>query len=171
MNDAVETLALFAVTITAGLCVRFRRRRPLASGREQAASARRQGSTRVDPEIQQLGARLDAMVQTEALFFNADLKVADLARKLQTPEYKITRAATGALEAANFNQYINRFRVDFARDLMAKDPARSILSVAFDSGFASLGPFNRAFKAITGQTPRAYRAALEPAALEEVVNT
>ena len=32
-----------------------------------------------------------------------------------------------------------------------------ILTIALDSGFQSLGPFNRAFKAETGMTPSAYR--------------
>lgn len=161
LNDAVETLALLAVTLTAGLCLRFRRRHPLAAAGEQPANTNRPAPKPVDAEIRQLGARLDAMVRSEALYLDGDLKVADLARKLQTPEYKITRAVTGALGAANFNQYINGFRIKFAQDLMAEDPGRSILAVAFDSGFASLGPFNRAFKAITGQTPRAYRAGLD----------
>jgi len=170
LNDAVETTALLAVTLTAGLCVLFRRRHPLPVASAQAANLNRQPPRRVDPEITQLGARLDAVVRRDALFLNGELKVADLARLMQAPEYKITRAVTGALGASNFNQYINRFRIDFARELMAQDPSRSILAVAFDSGFASLGPFNRAFKAITGETPRAYRAKLEPIALENVAN-
>jgi AraC-like DNA-binding protein len=170
LNDTVETTALLSVTLTAGLCVLFRWRHALPRVGERSAPTPREASRRVDPEIKQLGARLDAMVRTEALFLNGDLKVADLARKLQAPEYKVTRAVTGALGAANFNQYINRFRIDFARQLMAEDPGRSILAVAFDSGFASLGPFNRAFKAMTGETPRAYRAKLEPAALKGVAN-
>ncbi len=161
LNDAVETLALLAVTLTAGLCIRFRRRHPLITANAEPANTNRPAPKPVDAEIRNLGARLDAMVRSDALFLDGDLKVADLARKLQAPEYKITRAVTGALGAANFNQYINRFRIKFAQDLMAEDPGRSILAVAFDSGFASLGPFNRAFKAITGQTPRAYRAGLE----------
>ena len=32
-----------------------------------------------------------------------------------------------------------------------------ILTIAMDSGFQSIGPFNRAFKAATGQTPTEYR--------------
>ena len=170
LDDAVETTALLAITISAGLCVLFRRRHPLAAEGEQPDVSSRTSARRIDPEIRQLGARLDALVRTEALFLNGDLKVADLARRLRAPDYKITRAITGALGAANFNQYINRFRVDCARQLMAEDPARSILAVAFDSGFASLGPFNRAFKAITGQTPRAYRAGLEPTPLSDAAN-
>jgi AraC-like DNA-binding protein len=42
------------------------------------------------------------------------------------------------------------------------DPARAdvpVLTIAHESGFASLGPFNRAFRDITGQSPSEYRAA------------
>ena len=36
-----------------------------------------------------------------------------------------------------------------------------VLTIALDSGFQSLGPFNRAFKADTGMTPTEYRKAAE----------
>jgi AraC-like DNA-binding protein len=32
-----------------------------------------------------------------------------------------------------------------------------ILTIALDAGFQSLGPFNRAFKSATGETPSKYR--------------
>ncbi|MEQ8404995.1 MAG: AraC family transcriptional regulator [Oceanicaulis sp.] len=160
LNDAVETTALLAVSLAAGLCMLYRRCHPLAPGKGATAGTPSQRGRPLDPEMRQLAARVDAIVQAEALYLNGDLKVADLARKLQAPEYKVSRAITGALGAANFNQYINRFRIKFAQDLITEDPARSILVVAFDSGFASLGPFNRAFKMMTGQTPRAWRATL-----------
>jgi AraC-like DNA-binding protein len=31
------------------------------------------------------------------------------------------------------------------------------ITIAMDAGFQSLGPFNRAFKALTGVTPTEYR--------------
>ena len=40
------------------------------------------------------------------------------------------------------------------------DPAQAevpVITIAMDAGFASLGPFNRAFKATTGVTPTEYR--------------
>ncbi|MFI4995652.1 MAG: helix-turn-helix domain-containing protein [Hyphomicrobiales bacterium] len=42
------------------------------------------------------------------------------------------------------------------------DPGQAsvpILTIALDAGFSSIGPFNRAFKARTGQTPSEYRRA------------
>jgi AraC-like DNA-binding protein len=50
------------------------------------------------------------------------------------------------------------------------DPARAdrpILLIAFDCGFASVGPFNRAFKAETGLTPRMFRRRAEVKAAQE----
>jgi len=32
-----------------------------------------------------------------------------------------------------------------------------VITIAMDAGFQSLGPFNRAFKAMTGVTPSEYR--------------
>lgn len=161
LTDFVQTMALLGVTVVAGACVLFRQRFALETAARETSRPGGATSRPVDREMRRLGARLDTLVRTEALFLESDLKVADLARKLQTPEYKVTRAITGALQAPNFNQYINRFRIDFACQLMEDDPCRPILAVAFDSGFASIGPFNRAFKALKGQTPRAYRASLD----------
>ncbi len=57
----------------------------------------------------------------------------------------------------NFNRMINHHRIEQAKRLLIDPDRRSILEIAFDCGFGSVGPFNRAFKAETGTTPRAYR--------------
>jgi len=107
-----------------------------------------------------LGARIRKAMEEDALYLNPDLKVADLARTLNTADYKVTQSITGELGFANFNQMINSYRIAAACDLLRRDTgeARSILDVAMASGFGSLGPFNRAFKAQTGMTPSAYRS-------------
>ena len=65
----------------------------------------------------------------------------------------------GALGQRNFNSYLNQFRIQAACEQLA-DPARRrlpVLSIALDVGFASIGPFNRAFKVQLGMTPSEYR--------------
>ncbi len=57
----------------------------------------------------------------------------------------------------SFLDFVTRTRVEKARVLL-QDPKRRIGEVAFEVGFQSLSQFNRTFKQITGQTPRAYRA-------------
>ena len=59
----------------------------------------------------------------------------------------------------NFNAYIARWRLSEAREALS-DPAQAevpISTIAIDSGFQSLAPFNRAFKAETGMTPTEFR--------------
>lgn len=55
--------------------------------------------------------------------------------------------------------FLNRTRVDAARDLLARDPARSITDVSETCGFESSQYFARVFRKLTGRTAREYRAA------------
>lgn len=150
--------AVSAVTILAAVSVAvlYRTRHPLAEPAPATQAARPAPATAED---RALGQRTRNLVETERLWLDPDLKVATLARRMGEPDYRISRAITAGLGEANFNRFINAYRIRCAQDLLA-DPANDripILNIALDSGFASLGPFNRAFKAEAGVTPREYR--------------
>lgn len=103
--------------------------------------------------------RLHQAMQEEQLWRRESLGVADLATHLGLAEYRLRRLINGALGQRNFNSYLNQFRIQAACVQLA-DPARRrlpILSIALDVGFASIGPFNRAFKTQTGLTPSEFR--------------
>jgi AraC-like DNA-binding protein len=88
-----------------------------------------------------------------------DLTVASLAALLGVPEYRLRKHINQRLGHRNFNAFVNGYRLDEARRALA-DPAQRelpVLSIALGSGFQSIGPFNRAFKAVTGLTPSEYR--------------
>lgn len=108
---------------------------------------------------QALAAQVKRLLVEQSLFLQTSLKVADIARELDVPEYKISKALRHNLSAKNFNQYVNELRIKHAQSLLA-DPDKQkwpVLVVGLESGFASVGPFTRAFKAITGYTPNQYR--------------
>lgn len=87
------------------------------------------------------------------------LTIADLARKLGLPEYRLRRLINQGLGHRNFNSFVNGYRIAEIKAALA-DPAQAevpVLTLALDSGFNSLGPFNRAFKAATGLTPSEFR--------------
>lgn len=88
-----------------------------------------------------------------------DLTVASLAQRLKTPEYRLRRVINQRLGHRNFNAYVNAFRIDEAKAALANSAQRNlpVLSIALESGFQSIGPFNRAFKAATGLTPSEFR--------------
>lgn len=95
-----------------------------------------------------------AMTQDHA-YRSEDLTVASLAQRLKTPEYRLRRVINQRLGHRNFNAYVNAFRIDEAKAALANAAQRDlpVLSIALESGFQSIGPFNRAFKAATGLTP------------------
>lgn len=153
-NDAVKSACALFGLVAGSIAVWFRLRHPLcASG--PARPAKRPPTA----EEARLAERLLGLLQ-EGIDTESDLKIGDVAHRLGQPEYKVSRCIRAALGFPNFNRLINHHRIERAKRLLAEPGQdRSILDVAFDCGFGSLGPFNRAFKERMGMTPRAFRAA------------
>lgn len=103
--------------------------------------------------------RLEAAMQEGALWQNEGLTIGALAKTVGLPEHRLRRLINHTLGHRNFPSFVNQHRIDAARIILA-NPAnarRTVASIAFDLGFASLGPFNRAFRDATGLTPTDYR--------------
>jgi AraC-like DNA-binding protein len=104
---------------------------------------------------------LHQLMTLNHVYRSEDLTVASLAQRLKTPEYRLRRVINQRLGHRNFNAFVNGYRIDETKAALA-NPAQSelpILSIALESGFQSIGPFNRAFKAATGVTPSEFRRA------------
>ncbi len=105
-----------------------------------------------------LAARLERLMRDGA-YREASLTVARLAAKLGLPEHQLRRIINQSLGYRNFSAFLNRYRIAEAREILS-DPTRAreqILTVALGLGYGSIAPFNRAFKAETGETPSAFR--------------
>lgn len=89
------------------------------------------------------------------------LTIGAMATHLKVPEHRLRRAINGGLGHRNFSSFINRARIAEAQARLSNPEAlgTTVLEVAYDVGFASLGPFNRAFRAETGQSPTEFRNA------------
>ena len=98
-------------------------------------------------------------MEQEQRFLQHDLKTIAIANALQVSEYRISRAIRAMSTAANVNQFINSYRISYAKQLLTSHQSEhwTILVISMESGFASLAPFNRAFKASEGCTPNQYR--------------
>ncbi|MGF1544252.1 MAG: helix-turn-helix transcriptional regulator [Parvularculaceae bacterium] len=154
VKDLVRASCGAIAIVVVAFVARYRFRHPAPAAR------RAKPAIAPDAEARALAERIRRRLDTDDLFKSPTLRVADLADALGEPDYKISRCVTGAMGYANFNRLINERRLAHAKAALA-DPRfaeRSILAIALDSGFGSIGPFNRAFKEATGQTPRAYRA-------------
>jgi AraC-like DNA-binding protein len=117
----------------------------------------------VTPELtaadQRLIATLLRLMADERIYRQESLTIGMLATRLSIPEYRLRRLINQRLGYRNFNAFLNDHRIEEAKAALA-DPAQAqvpVITIAMDAGFQSLGPFNRAFKAVTGVTPSDYR--------------
>jgi AraC-like DNA-binding protein len=112
-----------------------------------------------DPVDEELANSISLVLIDKKGFLQTNLKVADIARELKVPEYKVSHIIRHHFGAGNFNQYINQLRIKHAKTLLQDQSIKHwpVLVIAMESGFASVGPFNRAFKEICGSTPNQYR--------------
>jgi len=103
--------------------------------------------------------RLEQLMIQERLFRQERLTIGALAARLAVSEEQLRRAVNEGLGYRNFNAFINHYRLEETKAALADPIQRDVpvLTIAMDAGFQSLGPFNRAFKAETGQTPTEYR--------------
>lgn len=112
------------------------------------------------PDALQLAA-LRRLIDHDKVFREPDLSITSLSQKLDIPEYRLRHLINQQLGHRNFSAFVNGYRLAEAETALG-DPAQAgvpILTIALDAGFGSIGPFNRAFKAHTGQTPSEYRRA------------
>ncbi|MGY5803583.1 helix-turn-helix domain-containing protein [Rhizobium sp. LEGMi12c] len=124
--------------------------------RPSSAPIETEGSPGIEPTLL---ARLERLMTTERIYRREGLTIGSLAAFMSLPEYRLRQIINEGLGYRNFNAFLNRYRIDEAKVALA-DPSQkdvSILTIAMDAGFQSLGPFNRAFKAETGLTPTDFR--------------
>ena len=119
----------------------------------------------VEPEVASLEnfgpelERLNEYMERSRVWLEEGLTIAGLASKLEMREYKLRKIINSGLSFRNFNQYLNSYRIKEACRILA-DPQKTdltVLRLAYDLGYASLAPFNLAFKKITGITPTEFR--------------
>lgn len=107
-------------------------------------------------------AGLIARIQTAmdaGIWREEGLTIGALAAQLNVPEHRVRRAINTGLKHRNFSSFINTARIEAAKAQLTDPQAigTTVLEIAYDVGFASLGPFNRAFRAETGQSPTEFR--------------
>jgi AraC-like DNA-binding protein len=144
---AALTFAMSMLTLTA---------QPSAFGAPRRVEAVVDG--RAEAADRQLIEQLSGLMAAEA-WRREGLTIGDLAAQLETPEHRLRRLINQRLGHKNFADFLNGHRIAAARRRLA-DPTEArttVATIAFDLGFGSLGPFNRAFRAATGATPTEWR--------------
>ncbi len=87
------------------------------------------------------------------------LTIQKLADILQVKEYRLRKTINTHLAYRNFNEFLNFYRIEEAKKLLSQKGKHelNIQEIAFQLGYTSLSPFNKAFKDNTGVTPTEWR--------------
>lgn len=103
--------------------------------------------------------RLEQLMTVERIYRREGLTIKLLSVELGVPEYRLRKLINEGLGYRNFNAFLNHYRIGEAKAALV-DPEQAevpVLTIAMDTGFQSIGPFNRAFKAATDLTPTEFR--------------
>lgn len=105
--------------------------------------------------------RLSGLMETERVFLDPELTFIAFVERMGAPERTVRTLINHELGYDHFRTFLNHYRVAEARRLLDnRDRGDKLITVALDSGFASLASFNRAFRSIEGCTPSDYRMAV-----------
>lgn len=100
--------------------------------------------------------KLEEWLTTEKPYLNPDFKLIDLREVLPMNRTYLSQFIN-AIYGCSFYQFVNRYRIEEAKQLMRDYPELRLADVATRSGFSSREVFSRTFTTETGVTPGEWR--------------
>lgn len=85
-------------------------------------------------------------------YLDEEISLDDIARSLYTNKAYLSKTVN-VMSGQNFRQFINYYRVEYAIELIRRDPHLKVEELAMMSGFHNPVSFNMAFRLFKGKTP------------------
>lgn len=101
-------------------------------------------------------AKLKDLMDQEALYKNPNLKLPDVAKRLNITAHRLSQLLNDNL-GTNFPSFINEFRVETAKVLLLENKLFSLEAIGYECGFNSKSTFYATFKKYVGTTPAKYK--------------
>lgn len=157
--ESVGSIFMFLVALSFNsLLFRFRDdslfslSEPIAEPPSQAAEPNTNDDTAIQIE------HIEKTMTEGRFYATYSATLADLARKLELPAYRLRKLINNHMGYRNFNQFLNHYRIEEAAVRLRQQQNLPVLTIALDVGFKSISSFNTAFKSALGQTPTSYRS-------------
>ena len=97
------------------------------------------------------------LMEERKMFLNGNLKVGDVAAELGIPSRTVSDSVK-THRGCSFAQFVNGYRIEYAKQLLLNHPEAKMTTVYVESGFSNEMSFFRTFKAFTGTTPKEWMA-------------
>ena len=107
-------------------------------------------------KLENLSTELTEYMIDNKPFLNHDIRITDISKALNTNRSYISDIVNNRFNSS-FLQWINRYRVNYSKDLLTNVDNHSLETIARISGFSTKNTFVKAFKRETGITPENYR--------------
>ena len=146
--SGILAVILLAAILTYFFIYRHRDKNWLPTSQPTSAAASTDDNT--------LMQRLLQLMDEQKPYLNSELKVADIAQELGASSRSISDSIKAARNC-NFSDFINNYRIEYAKHLLRDNPDMKLSEIYLRSGFASEATFFRIFKANTGSTPSEWK--------------
>jgi len=117
-----------------------------------------------DEQAQALTEKLHNIVLEQELYKNPDLKLNDLAKKINISGHQLSQLLNDNL-SKSFAAYINEYRINEACELIINDKGIKLEAIGYEVGFNSKSTFYTAFKKHKQTTPTLYKEGLSAISL------
>lgn len=101
--------------------------------------------------------QLNDLLEYQKAYREMGLNRKKMAEQLSVSEHQLSRIINSYFKK-NFNELINQYRVNEAKERLLTEPEVQITTIAYEVGFNSIASFNRVFKELTESSPSAYRS-------------
>ncbi|MCF8091658.1 MAG: helix-turn-helix domain-containing protein [Desulfotignum sp.] len=100
--------------------------------------------------------KISDLMENNEIFTDEALSLETLAKEAGVSKHQLSEYLNQTVRE-NFPTFVNRYRIQKAKEILIQNPDQKILAVAFDVGFKSKSTFNAAFSKFEGTTPARYR--------------
>ena len=103
--------------------------------------------------------KLNALVKEEKVYLDSKIRLKDLAEMMSVSTHHLSQFLNQNMKLSFFD-FINKHRVNEAKNLIRNHPEMTLLQIAYDAGFNNKTSFVNAFKKFEKQTPSAFKGRL-----------
>lgn len=100
--------------------------------------------------------QLTIIMKEQKLYKNSNLKSSDIAKELDISTHQLSQLLNDNLNT-NFSTFINRFRIQEAKEILQINTKYTLEAIGNESGFNSKSTFFTTFKKLVGMTPAKYK--------------
>ncbi len=163
LTDASNVLFTVTVYLTGYFGIKqpaifFYEKIPEKNGNNTSVKKKYASSSLSDELANEYAVNLVDLVKNEKIYLNSELKLIDLAERMNLPLHHLSQLINENLKK-NFNDFINDFRVEEFKLRLIDDKYSNlkIFAIGMDCGFNSKAAMHSIFKERTGKSPSEYR--------------